>query len=274
MKKYVLFSLILVLSLSSCGSQPQESVAESTPSQNEMTQTPKTSVPETSIPAVTEPVPESGTPSETSGNSEKTNSAAENTLPDTPLGKAAAGGQLLSEAELKEWEAFFAPRLFCYLLISYYTDPAGIDLFELLHNGIYTADSQLPLSPVMEEKETALLNERFPQTNNYPGPISKLPVEEINALLEQYFGILLEQTEKIGLDRFMVLPEYDSYYTMPDGGLTVIQLIEGAKMPDGRMLFHWEIPDYSEPNRTDHDGIVCLQQDNGRWMIRSNERIR
>ncbi len=258
MKKHVLVSLILVFSLcclAACGGKQSESSSDTTPAQKETTQVPKTSASETSASAQTEPAPETSA------------------LPDTPFGKAAAGGQLLSETELKEWEAFFAPRVFSYLLISSYKEPAEIDLFELLQNGIFTADSELPLSPAMDGKETALLKERYPETKNYPGPISKLPVKEINTLLEQYLGIQLEQTEKKGLDRFMVLSEYDSYYTKPEGGHNAVQLIEAAKMPDGRMLFHWEIADNSEPNPTNHNGIVCLEQESGRWLIRSNERL-
>lgn len=135
----------------------------------------------------------------------------------------------------------------CQFLTSSYANPAQIDLFELLYNGLGTGESLL--SP--EEMELV---------GSEVCPTDKLPVEAINGLLLTYTGLTLEETEQVGLDRFPYLEAYDSYYhTHGDTnwpGSSPIQY--GSRNGDRIALYHRLMAGASE------SGWMCLTlQDKG-----------
>ena len=86
-------------------------------------------------------------------------------------------------------------------LSSTYETPEDINLFELFYCGDGT--EQEALSPELSAAIGA---------EDAPCPATVLTTAQIDAVLEEYLGLTLEETNQVGLDSFTYLPEYDSYY--------------------------------------------------------------
>ncbi len=80
-----------------------------------------------------------------------------------------------------------------------YDRPEEIDLFQLL----YCEPGEGDVTP----QEEALLG-----WSGEDCPIYKLTADDLNSLLARDLGLTLEETERVGLDRFAYLEEYDAYY--------------------------------------------------------------
>ena len=119
-------------------------------------------------------------------------------------GSKAEGPQALTGKELAFFnEEFFnggGVDLHNQFLSSLYETPEDIDLFELFYcEGSALSDEELRASLEMDP-------------DNMPCPAYKLTTAEMDALLTENLGLTLAQTNKIGLDSFTYLPEYDAYY--------------------------------------------------------------
>lgn len=95
-------------------------------------------------------------------------------------------------------------------LTSVYENPADVDLANLFYNG-FRDESDEPT-----EEELNLLE-------GIMGPywqmmdLVRLPTAKMDAVLMDLFGITLEQTNGVGLDRLVYLEETDCYYTAVTG---------------------------------------------------------
>ena len=95
----------------------------------------------------------------------------------------------------------------CYntALTSLYDTSADVDLFMLFYNG-FKDESHTPT-----ELELELLEGKLGQYWKEMDLI-RLPVEKMDSVLMELFGITLEQTNGVGLDKLFYLEETDCYY--------------------------------------------------------------
>ena len=129
-------------------------------------------------------------------------------------------------------------------LSSTYSRPEEIDLFELFYCGTGEDYS-------MAEEELAQVG-AFDTNGEQICPTTKMPVSAMNEVLQTYLGLTLEQTDKVGLDNFAYLEEYDAYYnTHGDTNYrTGLQLAAGER--DGnRVRLYYEDTFYG-------DGWKCI----------------
>lgn len=111
----------------------------------------------------------------------------------------------LTREELDYFEQYFAmgdsrvPNIRSMLLVSEYGDPRDIDLYRLFYHG-------LTYVPDISQAELDALGW------DGPGEKYKVTAAQMNQVLRAYLGLTLEETNRVGLDNFRYLPEYDAYY--------------------------------------------------------------
>ena len=112
-------------------------------------------------------------------------------------------------SELSGWQDFFDHKsrngFYNDALNSEYATPADVNLFYLFYDG-FEDEPQTPT-----EEENMLLDGKFGSYWRYADLI-RLPADKVNAALMEMFGITLEQTNKVGLDKLVYLEETDCYY--------------------------------------------------------------
>ena len=91
------------------------------------------------------------------------------------------------------------PNIRSMLLVSEYGDPRDIDLYSTFYHGFHYV-------PDVSQAERDALG----WNGNYNE--IKVTAEEMEETLRTYLGLGLEETNKVGLDLFRHLPEYDAYY--------------------------------------------------------------
>ncbi len=91
------------------------------------------------------------------------------------------------------------------LLIYYFDRPEEISFYSF-DNGIAGADA------IATAEEEALVAAQTQVSSEEDLVCIKLTAADFNRVLEQYLGLSLEETEKIDLDAFTYLAEYDAYY--------------------------------------------------------------
>ena len=96
-------------------------------------------------------------------------------------------------------------------LSSTYENPEDVDLFELFYCGDGAANyADAPEGVDAAELEAAMLAAIGGEDPDCPATI--LTTARMDAVLEEYLGLTLDETNQVGLDNFTYLPEYDIYY--------------------------------------------------------------
>lgn len=110
----------------------------------------------------------------------------------------------VSMPNIVELESFLAPSGSWHkkALTSLYESPEDVDLFLLFRNGFDDEPREYT------EEETALLGGYFRSS-----PLIRLPEEKMDAALQEAFGLTLAQTNGVGLEHFVYLPDTGCYYT-------------------------------------------------------------
>lgn len=152
----------------------------------------------------------------------------------------------LSEEEIAAFNTeFFNDRVYNMnnmLLSSEYGKPAEIDLFELFYGGMGQWDQE-------SEEELALLAELDSDAANLD--VVKVTSGEMDAFLREKLGIGLSETQKVGLDRFYYLEDYDSYYlVVGDTNFRWCNVISGTWEGEDQLTLEYEKED-----------------EEGRWMV-------
>lgn len=126
------------------------------------------------------------------------------------LEQSSANPNVLTEKEIIGFNTGFfnseADIMNNMLLSSEYVTPAEINLFQLFYNGINGTPRQIT------EEEIELLAEMDSSALNLD--IMKVSKDEMESFLQEKLGIGLDETNKIGLNNFYHLKEYDSYYVI------------------------------------------------------------
>jgi len=155
-------------------------------------------------------------------------------------------GRLLTDEELKEFEALFQLPVtpeniwYNYGLKSAYEDPRDVDLLALF----YSAPWQ---EPVLSPQEIQLLEEAGMSVG--ASAVHVYTEEMMDSVLRQYFGIGLEEATGVGLDEMVYNEELGCYYDMHgDYVCAYVELLHGRQAPDGSYeLYYFHA--YDEPNR-------------------------
>ena len=212
----ILLSLILLLCLCAC--QPSQLPIDETG--NTQPQHPQTE------PKPTESQPTGSDPTESQpAGSDPTESQPKESDPTEPDPMVAAMQELLNE---KAYNRALTPE---------YATPADVDLFLFFYDG-FRDESQKPTDEELQLLE-GKLGEYWKEMD-----LIRLPPEKMDADLMDMFGVKLEQTNKIGLDKLVYLEETGCYYhaitgtyfdnisvqsvqTQDDGSIQVYYLSEG-----------------------------------------------
>ena len=157
--------------------------------------------------------------------------------------------------ELLMWNG--EKRFYNDALTSVYDNPADVDLKMLFYDGF----KDEPQSPT--EQELELLEGKMGQFWK-DMDLMRLPVEKMDAVLTDLFGITLEETNGVGLDRLVYLEDTDCYYMAHSGthsaNLTVSNV---ADQEDGTVAVYYSY--YLG------DFVVRLKlNENGDYQILSN----
>ncbi len=149
-------------------------------------------------------------------------------------------------------------------LSSSYSKPADIDLFQLFYCGNGTDET-------MTEDELRQVMGKYNMTGTIeelPCPCEKNSYSNMNKILRKYMGISLADTNKIGLDKFAYLPEYDAYYHFhgDTNYRRKINFSSGERKGNLVRLF------YNDGFFADGDKVLTLKEEKGQYLFVSNEK--
>lgn len=103
-------------------------------------------------------------------------------------------------------------------LTSYYESPEQINLYYLFYGGFLNQD---PKEPTPEEKAYLEGEHGFIE----PYELHRLPVADMDAILQEYFDITLNETDQIGLEDLVYWEKTDCYYSGHTDALGVSDVV-------------------------------------------------
>ena len=119
-------------------------------------------------------------------------------------------GKLTAE-ELEEFQAMFTPgSWYSQATTSSYTSPKDIDLHHLFYDGIGFS-GLLYGHTYLTDRERAYLTSLDPESVMQ---YFRAPRQVMDAVLKEYFGVSLAETNQVGLSKFIYWAETDSCYEM------------------------------------------------------------
>lgn len=146
------------------------------------------------------------------------------------------------------------------LLSSEYSSPEGINLFQLFYGGMDEVTDQIL------EDEKVLLTELCSEASYLD--IIKVTTNEMNTFLQEKLGMRLEKTQKIGLDDFYYLEEYDSYYlVIGDTNFDWCTVVSGSWEANNTLVLTYE---------KEYEGgqwLVTLQKTEDGYFFISNRKM-
>lgn len=225
--KMLVLALLLTLSLTAC--KPGEDKETTISFEDKVSETTEEETTEAVI-ETTEAVPETT-------ESERETQPKEDTKKEPPV-LMASGDKRLTEDELKKYAQYFGEygTWYTQALTSFYDSAKMVDLKELFYNGI-DRNGQDDLTDAekkyLKENATAFYEEGL--------DTSRIPVSEMDKILQQYFGIKYEKTAKVGTDRMNYWKETDSFYTCHgDTNATKMVPYAGVQRPNGNIVLFYE----------------------------------
>ncbi len=136
--------------------------------------------------------------------------------------------------EIFNGDGFNMMNQFLFLAVEAPKDYRQIDLFTLFYNG-----TGAPMEVTEEERQAVA-------EADYGGEdpmvdLVKCPASEMDAVLQKYLGLTLDETDRWCLDQFTYLAEYDAYYdfhgdTNYPGEVT----FTSGEWKDGKVLLYYE----------------------------------
>lgn len=149
-------------------------------------------------------------------------------------------------------------------LSSLYNEPADVDLFGLFYcsSGIAETITEDELTVVMAKSGME------GSIENLPCPCEKISRSNMDEILKEYMDLTLADTNKIGLENFVYLQEYDAYYffhgdTNYRGN---IKFSSGERKGDVIRLF------YDDEFFGDGRKVLTLQEKDGAYLFVSNQK--
>ena len=150
-------------------------------------------------------------------------------------------------------------------LSSIYDEPADIDLFELFYCGSASVETitEDELKTVMEK--TGITG----SIDDLPCDCEKISCSNMNKVLTECMGITLADTNKIGLDHFVYLSQYEAYYHFhgDTNYREKINFSRGEREGDIVRLF------YNDDFFCDGYKVLTLQERNGAYLFVANQKV-
>lgn len=170
---------------------------------------------------------------------------------------------LSDDPEITAMKALFdyqlGNRLYNDALTSEYETAADVNLFYLFYDG-FKDESQTPTG----EEERLLDGKLGPHWKELD--LIRLPTDKMNAVLQEMFGITLEQTNQVGLDQLVYLEETDCYYHAVSGShYADITVNRVEHREDGTILVHYTRNGYPAASMA-----VALKPNGDQYQILSN----
>ena len=175
----------------------------------------------------------------------------------------------LTAEELEWFETEFfnteENRIINMFMTSEYHYVQDIELDELFYGGTYADDAS-----TVSEEEKQLLKDRY---DTMDLDISKVTTEEMDAVLQKYLGITLDETNKIGIEHLYYLEEYDAYYNVAgDTNYMRYKMDYGWKNANGTITI-----EYTHDENLSSDAnlySVTLKEVDGNYYFISNESVK
>lgn len=214
----------------------------------------------------------------------------ESTVPKTPAPVESEKSEnfdihVLTDEELRQVNEVFMP---CFVdeqeklkvnpissfFKSYYDDVKDLDLKEFIRY-FPTPGHKLLTDDDTEEfqalQQTAAFQRcwegTYDNVSELPIPIHKRPRSDVDAALQQYAGITIEDLSGVGTEKLPYLEAYDAYYTSSsDLAFGMFNCIYGEL--EGDTLRLYSNSDYSAPVR-----LLTMEQVDGRWLVRSHQAV-
>lgn len=148
----------------------------------------------------------------------------------------------LTEMELTQFSDMFTFQMldekrlwYNYALKSLYTSAADVNLFDLFYS------APMDESPLTDEELSFLKQHQIdPET----APIHRYTRETIDSVLKMLYGITLEQSNAVGLDRMLYNPERDCYYHQHGDFLAAYPILKrGVKLDNGLVWIYYTTED-------------------------------
>jgi len=147
----------------------------------------------------------------------------------------AAGDKRLSEDELKKYAEYFSEygTWYTQALTCFYDSVKMVDLYELFYNGF----KDLIAEGLTDAEKSYLKGLDRPMY----GDVFRVPLEKMDEVLQQYFGIQYEKTAKVGTDQLDYWKETDSFY-MGHGDTNATRMVPyaGVQRPNGNIVLFYE----------------------------------
>ena len=154
-----------------------------------------------------------------------------------PAPQKPENGTLTAE-ELEEFQAMFTPgSWYSQATTSSYTSPKDIDLHHLFYDGIGFS-GLLYGHTYLTDRERAYLTSLDPESVMQ---YFRAPRQVMDAVLKEYFGVSLAETNQAGLSKFIYWAETDSYYVAhTDTRMTSVPLTGGERAEDGTVTLRYD----------------------------------
>jgi len=146
-------------------------------------------------------------------------------------------------------------------LSSLYDTPEKINLFDLFYSG-----SGQRVYPSKAEMDAVIAQNGW---NSAPDcGCDKIDRAEMDSILSTHTGITLAESEKIGLEKFTYLKEYDAYYHYhgDTNYRTKITFLGGERKGEIIRLF------YDDSFMADGYKVLTLHNKDGRYLFMSNQK--
>lgn len=150
-------------------------------------------------------------------------------------------------------------------LSSLYAEPADINLFELFYigNGLEETITDEELIKFMEKRQMT------GSIDNLPTPCEKNSRKNMDEILTKSMGLTLADTNKVGLDQFAYLSDYEAYYHLHgDTNYRLeISFSGGERKGDIIQLF------YDDRFFADGEKVLTLQEKDGKYLFVANQKM-
>ena len=145
-------------------------------------------------------------------------------------------------------------------LSSLYTSPEEINLFSLFYDG-----TGLP-EEITDAERQAVANARYGGSD--PGTdLIKISAANADAILEANTGLTLSETQRVDLDAFTYLPEYDAYYTFHgDSNYPGTVVFSAGEQEGDRIRLYCPDSRFGNPGGT-NCLTLAVQPDGSYWFV-------
>lgn len=150
----------------------------------------------------------------------------------------ATGDKRLTEDELKKYAEYFSAygTWYTQALTSFYDSAKMIDLSKLFYNGV-GGNGQDDLT----DAEKKYLKENAGKFYYEELDTSRISVEEMDKILQKYFGIRYEKTEKVGTESMVYWKDMESFYiSSGDTNATRMVPYAAVQRTNGNIVLFYE----------------------------------